>query len=151
LIDLKKVDAKIKMLEAIRQIAADPEMTALLDEVTTDRGAAPPKTLKMPLKPAKKRQTSKPQRGALKAAVLKAARQKQGPFSGYALAEDMLKDGKYKFSAPHPAIAVNDVLRTAAAKGNEIRLHKRGKGSDPNLYENVKPQAEAVAGKGSGD
>ncbi|MGA2770305.1 MAG: hypothetical protein ABSG26_05775 [Bryobacteraceae bacterium] len=148
-IDVEKIDEKIRMLEAIKQIASNPDMAALLEGVIVDRAPAPGRT------PPKSTKSGKQQfvRGALKEAVLEAIRKQAKPFSAYELTDGMLADGVYQFTASNPPIAVNDVLRSLVRKKQEVRLYQKGKGGTPHTYAYVKPQisADGATGKGSGD
>ena len=157
-IDVSKIDEKIRMLEAIKVIASNPEMISLLEDVLTASNGASPlvhapavqqRTPDSPKAPKLARGTFI--RGALKQAVLAAIQRQTKPFTGYDLTEGILAEGSYTFTASTPALAVNDVLRTLLKNKQEIKIHHKGKGGMPHNYTHLKPQVEAIPGRASGD
>ena len=107
-IDVSKIDEKIRMLEAIKEIASNPEMISLLEDVMTgSSGTSPlvhapviqqrtPNSPKAPKAPKPARGAFI--RGALKQAVLAAIQRQTKPFTGYDLTESILAEGSYTFT-----------------------------------------------------
>ena len=142
-IDIQKIDGLIAKLQELRRLASDPDLAPFVE--TEDAGHVL-STTSQPVSVASNGLTHCPQivssqahpegkrRGDLKRAVLAEVHRSEGPFSGYDITDRMVKSG-FKFAAAKPAIAVNEVLRSLLDK--EIRIARRGKGSQATLYEKV--------------
>jgi len=142
---------KLKRLEQLRQIAADPEMVRLLREAFADEHASEPRQSPPERsKPTTASQasegtgaplivdslvgatTDKVKRGTLTQAVRRKAESLPTSFTGYELTDLMQRDG-FVFAAKDPPISVIDVLRKLVRKGIIDKAHQ-GSGSQPDRY-----------------
>jgi len=143
-IDLDKLDSKIKQLQEIKRLAADPEALSLLESLVVD-GLNGTSDRKPALGPEQRKLTNTiperaPRKGTLTQGVKEAIPRMSSRFTLYELTDKMIAEG-FAFTAATPSIAVSDVLRTMLKKDNSvIRVYRRGKGATPTMYERTANQ-----------
>ena len=128
MIDIKKIDDRIKKLEMIKLLALDPEMVEILEGVVTPNGSKPEVTAREP-----QRNTMKPKRGEQRKAVLKAVSEMTGRFTAADIVTAMTESG-FKFAAQTPTIAVNGALKNLVENGN-LTIAVKGSGRAFHQYE----------------
>lgn len=130
---MKLNEAKLKKWQAVVEFASDPERLAMLETLVSENGTTGKVQQERPERPHDKRWKE----GTQIAAIVEAALACAEPFSGYQLAAKMQAAG-HKFRNPDRAgLAVTDVLRTELKEKGVVRVHKKGQGGAPMLFERV--------------
>ncbi len=137
-IDLAKIDSQIRKLEELKRFVSDPETRALLETMVMngDGGNSTSAEPEIPMRAAEQPKSRRFKAGTQIAAIADAAMKYEKPFSGYELATKMKEEG-YKFHAERPGVAVTDVIRNSILKTGVIRVYRKGRGSEPMLFERV--------------
>jgi hypothetical protein len=132
-----KIDqAKLKKWEEVVQFASDPERLSMLEMVLDKNGTGPngvPSSARSEPKPVPFKRWKE---GTQIGAIADAAMQSEQPFSGYDLAAKMQQSG-HKFTVDNPGLRVTDVLRTTLREKGVVRVFRKGRGSEPMLFERV--------------
>ncbi|MDZ4798748.1 MAG: hypothetical protein SGI92_11340 [Bryobacteraceae bacterium] len=157
-IDVDKIDTIIGKLQALKLLASDPDIAPLLadspiapttknskphtyghgEHPTIPAPAPPVETASVAEIAPRLNQKAEVRRGELTQAVIDSIPE-TAEFSGYDLVEEMKKTG-FRFTAAHPAIAVNGVLRRLI--GSLLHVVRQGKGSLPSIYKRVENALE---------
>ena len=120
-IDLKALDEKIKKLQLIRQLAADPDLLPLLNDVITSNGSGQPLAAQKP--PAAPK--------GVRAVVFRHVAA-SGDLANYRTAREIMEAMKaavYKFTSKDHLLTVKEQLRELEKAGLIEKAGKREDGS----------------------
>jgi hypothetical protein len=125
-LDTSSIEARIKKLQQLRELAEDPEMVEIfLDLVGASKVRKSPEPAKTQAKNDAESKVAVTPRGELKEVVLKVLPSLPQPFNIRTVV-DVVKGTGYWFQANDPFIAVGSVLKRLAKKGKVKRVPQEG-------------------------
>ncbi len=133
--ELAQLETKRERLKLLREMAGDPSMCVLLEELITSNGHhIMPSS--QPITSEHVASTGVYRRGDLMRATHETARLfSQQQFTARTVMERMQSSG-FRFDAANPILSVADALRKLAERDQQISLIRRGGGRTPTVYAN---------------
>jgi hypothetical protein len=144
MLNVSKIDERIRKLQELRRLASDPEMLHLLRELVDDSAnrnesaaeAPAPSAAVAPVAITREPRMRRPRKGALIKTASRVVDTLAGEYDFHAVMDRMREVG-FQF-AGKPEVAVNGVLRKLL-KRKRIVLVEEGVGRTPNKYRTVAP------------